>query len=295
MARQLPPLNAVRAFEVASRHLNLTRSAEELGVTQGAVSKQIIALEDHIGVQLFIRGPGGLTLTGEGHNLKEALLPAFTTLGEAFSRYSRRPPRSNVCRITTIASFASQFLVPRLATFRERHPSLELEFTTSDRLVDFGREEYDIGVRYGPGDWDGVVATRLVEGRLAPVCSPTVFKEAGCDTERLFATNRRIQSSAFNEWRRWVEQTGQTLPDRPAILQIDDFLVALRAAVTGAGVALLPDILVKDPIRRGELVAISPERFENEYTFYVSCAPNAVRRPMVQDVIDWLIAEAAEV
>ncbi|MEQ1785254.1 MAG: LysR family transcriptional regulator, partial [Hyphomonadaceae bacterium] len=102
MVKPLPPLNAVRAFEAASRHLNLSRAAEELGVTQGAISKQVIALEDFIGVQLFIREPGGLQLTSEGGNLKEAIEPAFTTLADAFARYSRRSPRSNIIRVSTV-------------------------------------------------------------------------------------------------------------------------------------------------------------------------------------------------
>ena len=172
MVKPLPPLNAIRAFEVASRHLNLSRAAEELGVTQGAISKQVIALEEFIGIQLFAREPSGLQLTAEGGNLKEAIAPAFTTLSDAFARYSRRPPGSNTIRISTVASFASNFLVPRLAKFTERLPGCELEFLTSIRLVDLAREEFDIAVRYGPGDWDGVVATPLSDGLLIPVCAP---------------------------------------------------------------------------------------------------------------------------
>ena len=179
MTKPLPPLNAVRAFEAASRHLNLSRAAEELGVTQGAISKQVIALEDFIGVQLFLREPGGLQLTHEGGNLKEAIAPAFSTLAEAFSRYSRRSPRSSAIRISTVASFASQFLVPRLSRFKERFPNCELEFLTSIRLVDLSREEFDIAVRYGPGDWEGVQSEPLSGGTLTPVCSPDVFARAG--------------------------------------------------------------------------------------------------------------------
>src|SRR5579871_2921491 len=149
MNRALPPLNSIRAFEVAARHLNLTRAAEELGVTQGAISKQIISLEDYIGAQLFEREPGGLRLTNEGGSLKEAIQPAFIMLAEAFMRYSRRPPRSNVIRISTTSSLASQFLVPRLAEFRRAHPDVELEFMTTHRLVDLAREEFDLAVRYG--------------------------------------------------------------------------------------------------------------------------------------------------
>lgn len=195
MVKPLPPANAVRAFETASRHLNLSRAAEELGVTQGAISRQVIALEDFIGVQLFVREPGGLRLTNEGGSLKEAIEPAFTTLSEAFSRYSRRAPRSNAIRISTVASFAWQFLAPRLPEFRQQHPDVEIELITSIRLLDLTREEADIAVRYGLGEYQGLVATPLVKGLLTPVCSPALVEKAGGDVARLFASARRLQQS----------------------------------------------------------------------------------------------------
>ncbi len=149
---RLPPLNAVRAFHAASRHLNFSRAAEELGVTQGAISKQIIALEDHVGTRLFERLPGGLLLTNEGKSLKETIIPAFDMLGSAFSRFERRPPRASNFRIATVASFASNVFVSRLDAFRDAFPQLELEIIASDRLVDLEREEIDISIRYGRGD-----------------------------------------------------------------------------------------------------------------------------------------------
>lgn len=293
MVKPLPPLNAVRAFEAASRHLNLSRAAEELGVTQGAISKQVIALEDFIGAQLFERTPTGLALTSAGHNLKEAIAPAFATLAEAFSRYSRRPPRSNICRLTTIASFASQFLVPRLSAFREMHPDIELELVTTGRLVDFSREEIDLGVRYGDGKSEGVVNTKLVEGLYVPICTPALLEKANGDARALLSCARRIQHSTFNEWRRWSELAGIDLstPARPMVLE--DFLVALKAAVTGEGIALMPEILVRDHIYRGDLVVFSNVYVESGYTFYIAHPAGAERRPIVAEVIAWLKAEAA--
>jgi DNA-binding transcriptional LysR family regulator len=158
MSRTLPPLNAVRAFEAASRHLSFSRAAEELGVTQGAVSKHVISLEDFIGAQVFVRSPTGLSLTQEGYTLMEALRPAFAMMTDAFAHYHRRPPRSSTCRIATLASFAAQVLVPRLPEFRRMHPDIEIEFITSVRLVDLTREEADIGVRYGLGEYEGAVS-----------------------------------------------------------------------------------------------------------------------------------------
>jgi LysR family glycine cleavage system transcriptional activator len=292
MVKPLPPLNAVRAFEAASRHLNLSRAAEELGVTQGAISKQVIALEDFIGVQLFVREPGGLRLTNEGGSLKEAIAPAFTTLSEAFSRYSRRSPRSNVVRISTTASFASQFIVPRLQLFREKFPDIDLEFITTIRLVDLSREEFDIAVRYGPGQWEGVVSMPISEAILLPVCSPQVLERGGGDLTGLMASARRIQCSAYNEWRDWAEIEKFDLSRVQPTMVIEEFQVALTAALASQGLALLPEILVRDRIKRGELVTFSPARVKTEYNFFVVHTPNAPRRPVVPRVIEWLMSEA---
>jgi LysR family transcriptional regulator, glycine cleavage system transcriptional activator len=292
MSKSLPPLNAIRAFEVASRHLTLSRAAEELGVTQGAISKQIIALEDFIGVQVFERSATGLALTSEGYNLKEALNPVFATMVEAFARYSRRPPRSNIARISTLASFASQFLVPRLSTFRATHPEIDLEILTGNRLVDFAREEIDIGVRYGDGTSEGAVHTMLAPGLYVPICAPYLLEMVQGDVCALLNTVRRIQHSTFNEWRRWSQLAGIDVSDLSRPIVLEDFLVALKAAVTGEGVALLPEILVRDHIRRGELAIFSPVSVESEYTFYIAHPPGAERRPLVRDLIAWLRAEA---
>jgi LysR family glycine cleavage system transcriptional activator len=295
MVKPLPPLNAIRAFEAASRHLNLSRAAEELGVTQGAISKQVIALEDFIGVQLFVREPGGLRLTNEGGSLKEAIAPAFTTLSEAFSRYSRRSPRSNVVRISTTASFASQFIVPRLQIFKDRFPDIDLEFITTIRLVDLSREEFDIAVRYGGGQWEGVISTPISEAVLLPVCTPQVLERGGGSLQKLLTSSRRIQCSAYNEWRDWAEIEKFDLSSVPPTMVIEEFQVAQTAALASQGLALLPEILVRDRIRRGELVLFSPARVRTEYNFFIVHTPNAPRRPVVPRVIEWLKAEAAAV
>lgn len=293
MARPLPPLNAVRAFETASRHLSFSRAAEELGVTQGAISKHVIALEDFIGAQVFVRSPNGLSLTQEGYTLMEALRPAFAMMSDAFAHYHRRSPRSNVCRIATIASFASQFLVPRLPDFRAQHPDIEIEFITSIRLVDLEREEADIAVRYGLGQYKGLVSTRLVKGILAPVCSPALLERHGTDLQALLSCTRRIQTAGYNEWRDWSAAAGVDLGATAPAYVIEDFLVAIKALVTGQGLALLPQILVRDQIDSGELVQFCPIPLEVEHTYHIAHTAASARRPFVQDVVSWLQKSAA--
>ena len=288
MSRPLPPLNSVRAFEAASRHLNFSRAAEELGVTQGAVSKHIIALEDFIGAQVFLRSPTGLSLTQEGYTLMEALRPAFAMMSDAFTHYHRKPPRTNICRIATLASFASQFLVPRLPAFRAAYPDIEIEFITSVRLLDLTKEEADLGVRYGLGQYEGLVSTRLVKGQLMPVCSPAVLRSCNGDLDSLLASHRRIQTAGYNEWRDWSRLAGIDIAATQPAYVIEDFLVAIKALTTSQGLALLPRLLVQDQIDSGELVQFCDKPLETEHTFHIAHTTASVRRPFVQTVVDWL-------
>lgn len=293
MSRSLPPLNAVRAFEAASRHLSFSRAADELGVTQGAISKHVIALEDYVGAQVFLRSPTGLSLTQEGYTLMEALRPAFAMMTDAFALYNRKPPRSNKCRIATLASFASQVLVPALPEFQAAHPDIEIEFITSTRLVDLTREEADLAVRYGLGQYEGLVSQRLVKGVLAPVCSPVCFESHGRDTARLLANMRRIQSAGYNEWREWSALVNIDFAELQPAWVIEDFLVAIKAVASGQGIGLVPRLLVQDELASGVLVEFSPTRLEVEHTYHLAHTAASARRPYIQTVADWLKSSLA--
>lgn len=294
MVKALPPLNALRAFEVAARHLNFSRAAGELGVTPGAISKQVLALEDFIGARLFERLPDGLTLTLEGRELKESISPAFEMLTGAFSRFSRRPPRTNVVRLATVASFASQFLVPRLDVFEKSLPEIELEILTSDRVADLVREEIDLSIRFGGGGWDGLVSSELVEGLLVPVCAPSLHNQiiSGSDSPNLEQT-RLIQVFSSSEWRKWQEASGVDLPPAERTFVMEHFLVALQAVIAGQGVALLPEIIVRESLANGHLKQFSSPT-EWHQTFHLAHLPNAERQPRVRNIIEWLQAEIAK-
>ncbi len=292
MPPPLPPLNAIRAFEAAARRLNFSRAAEELGVTQGAISKQVIQLEDYIGAKLFERRPGGLSLTQEGLAVRDAVAPAFASLDSAFARYHRRPPRSNVCRISTLASFASQFLAPRLSAFEKQHPDLRLEILTSDRLVDLSREEVDFSVRYGPGGRSDVIETPLTKALLAPVASPRVMAQfKGKDTAALLGGVRRIQVFSNNEWDVWSKAAGVELADARGSFIMEDFVVAIEAVRVDEGVALLPEILVRQHLANGEMTLFSPVMAEWNATYYTAHVPGAERQPHIRRVLDWLRKE----
>lgn len=293
MERNLPPLNAIKAFEAAARHLNLTHAAEELGVTQGAISKQVIALEDYIGTKLFERAPNGLVLTDEGRSIRETVTPAFEMLGQTFTRFSRRPPRSNVFRISTVASFAAFILVSRLDDFEKALPGIELELLTSDRLVDLSSEEVDLSIRYGRGVWDGVVSRPLVTGLLVPVCGPSMLpnRENSSVPENLAylsKNSRRLQVFSNNEWTNWTAQTGVEVEEFCRSMIVEDFLVAVSTILCGQGFGLVPEILVREHLREGRLVRFATQNIVYDQTYHIAHAANAEQRPIVKKVIDWL-------
>lgn len=294
MSSNLPPLNAVRAFHAASVHLNFSRAAEELGVTQGAVSKQVIALEKHIGSQLFIRQAQGLELTVPGHSLKVAILPAFEMLETAFAHYQRRKPRSNRFRIATVGSFAAHSLVPRLDGFREAFPDLELEIYASDRLIDLDLEEIDFTIRFGLGAWKGLCAEDLSGRWLVPVCHPDLLPEKDECLESWFPAQSRVQVFSKNEWKAWCADLSLPSLEIGKALFLEDFLVALQAVRAGQGIALLPDSLVAESLREGALSFYSSHSIEWPQSYYIAYMPGVERRRISGAVMQWIKQEIAK-
>lgn len=285
MLNRLPPLNAIKAFHAVCRHLHLSRAAEELGVTQGAVSKQIIALEDFIGAQLFERTSSGLTLTEEGRALKDTTLSAFDTLITGFARFERRPARSTSIRLSTVASFAFAFLAPRLDRFEAAFPDVHLDILTSTRLLDHTREEVDFSIRYGRGNWDNLVSTPLGSADLIPVGAPGIDPHV--------SPPRHLETYPEGAWKRWVERTGiDTFTSGPAIV-LEDFLVALNAVRHGQGIALLPDLIVRADLQDGQVVALGPPLSGWHQQYHIAMTPQAHKRRQIAAIADWFHREVS--
>jgi LysR family glycine cleavage system transcriptional activator len=256
----------------------------------------VIALEDYIGTKLFERAPSGLVLTDEGRSVRETVTPAFRVLDQTFTRFSRRPPRSNVFRISTVSSFAAQILVSRLGDFDDALPGTQLEILTSHRVIDLSSEEVDLSIRFGRGGWDGVVSRPLVDGILVPVCSPTALADQapGSIFDRfsyLSEHSRRLQVFSNNEWTNWTSQTGIDVEQFPCTMIVEDFLVAVTAILYGQAFGLIPEILVRDHLREGRLVRFAPDNITHDQTYHIAHAANAEQRPIVRDVITWLEAQ----
>ena len=291
MPRRLPPLNAVRAFEAAARHLNFTRAADELNVTQAAVSHQIKALEAYLGFQLFRRAGRALLLTDEGQVLFPAARDAFDGIHAAFvPMQAANTP--GVLAVTTLPSFASRWLVPRLRRFRATNPDVDVRLSTTFDTVDLVAEGFEIGVRYGLGSWPGLQSWRLMEEDMFPVCAPSLLKDGAPLTKPEDLANHTLLQDAGMDWRIWLDVAGVQVkdPDRgPGFL---DSAHALHAALDGQGVLLGRSVLVRDELEAGGLVKPFDISIPSAYAYWIICPKADVNRPKVRLFRDWLLAEA---
>jgi len=244
------PLNALRAFEAAARHLNLTRAAEELHVTQTAVSQHIRNLENRVGRPLFRRLPRGLALTDEGLQLVPVLTESFARMEQALTRLADARPRE-VLTVGVVGTFAVGWLLPRLRAFQEAHPFVDLRLLTNNNRVDLAGEGLDCAIRFGTGAWHGTDADLLLPAPLAPLCAPEVAARLHQPAD--LATQVLLRSYRADEWPAWFEGAGAPCPVlRGAVF--DSSLTLAEAAAQGAGVALLPVPLFEHELRRGRLV-----------------------------------------
>jgi LysR family transcriptional regulator, glycine cleavage system transcriptional activator len=288
----LPSLNGLRAFEAAARHLSFTRAAAELNVTQTAISHQIRRLEEQLGLRLFVRRSRALLLTREAQEYLPAVRAAFEDLRLATERL-KRPEKAQLLTVSTMASLAAKWLLPRLAGFQEAHPGIEVRISTSSHLVDFRREEVDVAIRYGRGRWPGLDARWLMAEDIFPVCSPALLKGAKPLTKpEDLAQHTLIHASPSREdWQLWLTAAGlpKALAARPG-LTFDLSLMALQAAMDGLGVALGRSAFVEADIAAGRLVAPFNMKLPAEAGFYVVAPQETAETAKIALFRDWLIA-----
>lgn len=294
MSRKLPPLNALRAFEAAARHLSFTRAAEELYVTQAAISHQIKTLEDFLGLKLFRRMNRSLRLTEEGQEYLPAVRKAFDLLGDATGRILGREPRGALT-VSVLPSFAARWLVPRLGRFHERWPEISLRVAPSARLVDFTSEDVDVCIRYGDGRYPGMRVDRLLTENIFPVCSPSLLDRPGRPLREPadLANFDLLHDDSFGDWRVWLLAAGVegVNPEQGTIFH--DSSMLLQAAVAGQGVALARGVLVADELKSGRLVRPFELSLPAEYAYYIVCPEAAADNIKIVAFREWLLEEAS--
>jgi LysR family glycine cleavage system transcriptional activator len=289
MARKLPPLNALKAFEAAARLSSLSRAALELNVTHAAISRHVRALEGEFGTQLFERIGRGVELTEAGQGLAVELTKGFDLIALAASRFARPSRRRRRLIVSSDLSFAALWLAPRLGRFTSLHPAIELVVDPSPRLVDFAKEDIDLGIRFGNGEWSGVEAVKLVDSALMVVCSPDFLGRNPVPTPADMDGRLLIQEAAKECWQAWLEAAGiasTVVPSGPTL----NGDLAIAAAEAGQGFAIADQIQAGDALLAKRLVRpfdVSASR----YGYYLVRRAGAKQTEAAAAFETWLAAE----
>jgi len=293
MARRLPSLNALKAFEAAARSESFTRAAQELHVTQGAVSHQVKALEATLGIKLFSRERQRLVMTEAGRDYLAVVRDALDRIAAGTERLMQRQS-AGVLTVSISPDFAAKWLVYRLGRFAESHPEIDLRVSAAADHVDFAREDVDVAVRHGDGKWPGLDVVRLCSERLFPVCSP-----------KLVAGRNRIAAASdllkfpllrlgdWKTWTRWFAAAGVVDPvAHGPVLNRASMLI--DAAVDGQGIALARTALAAWDLINGRLVRPVDVSLKMPNAYWIVCPKATSSVPKIATFRKWLLAEAAE-
>jgi LysR family transcriptional regulator, glycine cleavage system transcriptional activator len=295
MTARLPSLNGLRAFEAAARHLSFTNAASELNVTQTAISHQIRRLEEELGIRLFVRQNRALALTPEAKEYLPGIRAAFNDLRLATDRLLRRDD-DHALTISTLASLAAKWLLPRLSAFQEAHPGIDVRITTSTGLVDFRSGDVDAAIRYGRGNWAGLRADWLMADEMFPVCSPVLLqgdKPLRCPEDLANFALLHSSGGYDDDWRLWLTAAGlpADISKQPG-LTFDLILMTVQAAIDGIGVAMGRTSYVQADIAKGRLVVPFKIALPTDAGFYLVSPEAKADPPKLRAFRQWLIASA---
>jgi DNA-binding transcriptional LysR family regulator len=294
----MPALDLLVGFESAARHLSFTKAGEELHLTQSAVSRQIKELEDQLGVPLFQRRHRALALTEPGQQFYAAAAQVLSTMRSATERLRASSGRRQPVSVTTTASFAALWLIPRLAGFTRDHPGVDVRLTADTRVLDLERDGLDIAIRHGPAALAGPNATRLFGEKVFPVCSPKLLKKTPLEKPADLRNHVLLQYDdpdvrhPWLHWKTWFEV--ERIADlKPAgTMTFSGYEQIIPSAVAGHGVALGRTPLVKDLLAAGDLVAPFKSQADPARAYFAIVSKGATSRPEVADFVEWLKTEA---
>jgi LysR family glycine cleavage system transcriptional activator len=289
---RLPPMQALRAFEAAARTGSLTRAAELLHVTHGAIGHQIKALESELGVRLVERAGRGVRLTDEGERFAARVRVAFAELAEAVREVAEgRNPRQ--LRITVLPSFAARWLLPRIGRFVAAHPEIDVDVRASNALADFRREDVDLGIRHGSGEWPGLVAEKLMDDWYFPVCSPRLARGRLPKRPEELARYTLLRSEG-EPWKPWFEAAGLDWEEPARGPMFSDSSHTLQAAIEGQGIALARESLLGQDLRNGLLVRLFDVALRSPRSHFLVYPPRLQSAPKLLAFRGWILEELAK-
>jgi len=298
MKRSLLPLNALRAFDAAARHMSFKLAADDLSVTPAAISQQIRSLEDFLGVDLFRRTNRSLVLTEAAQLSLLPLKEGFERLEEAVDIIAGSKS-STVLKVSVSPSFASKWLVPRLASYYEHRPDAIVKISATMQVTDFKAEDTDVAIRYGRGNYDGLESEELLRETLFPVCAPGLFDgEAATPCAVLKHTlihdDSSIEDESAPNWTMWLKAAGVTAPDGMPAIHFNSNALAIEAAVAGRGVALARSAIAEEDIKAGRLIKPFGEAVPVNFAHHIVYPKDKIKNERVQDFIEWLREETSK-
>lgn len=292
--RRLPPLNSLKAFEAAARHLSFTRAAEELFVTQAAVSHQIKALEDFLSMKLFIRKNRSLLLTEEGQSYYLDLKEIFQSLQEATERLVAKGAKGAIT-VALPPSFAIQWLVPRINKFSQANPDIDVRIKAVDFDEGFLTDDVDVAIYYGRGKWTGLHADKLHTEYLTPVCSPMLFQgDKPLDKLDDLKHHMLLHDSSREAWKNWIRHyhvSGVNVNQGPVF---SHSMLVLQAAALGQGIALGHSVLARPDIEAGRLICPFEEKLISKNAYYLVCHQSQYELGKISAFREWLLAQVQE-
>lgn len=294
MARRLPPLNSLKAFEAAARNLSFTKAAEELFVTQAAISHQIKLLEEHLSIKLFMRRNRSLLLTEEGQSYYLDIKDIFASLYEATEKLLSRGAKGSIS-IALTPSFAIQWLIPRLSEFSSLHPDIDVKIKAVDFEENSLTDDVDVAIYYGLGHWQGVQADKLHTEFFIPVCSPLLLAgEKPIQSAEDLQHHTLLHDMSRNNWNEWIKQAGVKSVNVNQGPIFSHSSMVLQAAIHGQGIALGHNILAKPEIESGRLVTPFNQVLLSKNAYYLVCREAQVDSPKIATFREWLLAQVKQ-
>jgi LysR family glycine cleavage system transcriptional activator len=299
--RRLPPLTALRAFEAAARHGSFVKAAAELSVTPGAISQQVKGLEQLLGLTLFQRQARGVRLTEAGRAYLPGVAEGFDRLARATQQVGESGPAGQLAgrlTLTVLPSFAAGWLVRRLPGFRARHPEIDLVIRSERQTVDLHREDADLAIRYGLGDFPNLEATHLLREEIFPVCAPALLNAdpplrapEDLRAHELLHDAGALGNEPWIRWQPWLDAFGLSDAGQRPGLHFTDSVQLYQATLLGQGVALGRSVLIGDELTAGRLVRPFAVTRQSSYAYYAVTTRAARGNPRVAACIAWLSAE----
>ncbi|MBN7822007.1 transcriptional regulator GcvA [Bowmanella sp. Y26] len=294
MSRRLPPLNSLKAFEAAARHLSFTRAADELFVTQAAVSHQIKALEEFLGIKLFLRKNRSLLLTEEGQGYYLDIKDIFSSLQDATQRLLARGAKGAIT-VALPPSFAIQWLVPRIHKFSAQYPDIDVRIKAVDFDEGHLTDDVDVAIYYGRGKWPGLQADKLHTEYLTPICSPLLFQsDKPLDTLDDLRYHQLLHDASREPWKNWIREfnvLGVNVNQGPIF---SHSMLVLQAAALGQGIALGHSVLARPEIQAGRLICPFPEKLITKNAYYVVCHESQAELGKIATFRDWVLTQVKE-